>query len=222
MAGALVRTLVHKLVSCPEAMFKQSTDFILQSKDVNCPSNSGVKMPTSVDGQSTGSPFLSKLADLPVAPTVKAHSIIAIKGEDHPPAGGDGVVKYTSAHLDGVESEFIVNCGHSCQDQLPTIEEVRRILHEHLKPCRPRRYRCVSRPLENPSQSCSKTAAKHRVAASGRRIIQGRVEVVMPNATSLHLHRDVLAAPKLLHITDRVSPEVENARGQHGVGFARE
>lgn len=133
MAGALVRTLVHKLVSLPEAMFKQSTDFILQSKDVKLPVKFRGKMPTSVDGQSTGSPFLSKLADLPVAPTVKAHSIIAIKGEDHPPAGGDGVVKYTSAHLDGVESEFIVNCGHSCQDQPPTIEEVRRILHEHLK-----------------------------------------------------------------------------------------
>ena len=162
------------------------------------------------------------MADLPVAPTVKAHSIIAIKGEDHPPAGGDGVVKYTSAHLDGVESEFIVNCGHSCQDQLPTIEEVRRILHEHLKTVpAPGRYRCVSRP-KNQTSHAPGTAAKLRVAASGRKNSSRAGRGCNAKRTSLHPHWDVLLRQKLLHITDRVSPEVENARGQHGVGFARE
>jgi hypothetical protein len=32
-----------------------------------------------------------------------------------------------------VESEFIVRSHHSCLDQPATIEEVRRILHRHLK-----------------------------------------------------------------------------------------
>ena len=40
----------------------------------------------------------------------------------------DGVVQYSSAHLDGMESEFIVHAGHSCQGNPLTIEEVRRIL----------------------------------------------------------------------------------------------
>ena len=44
----------------------------------------------------------------------------------------DGVVEYTSAHIDGVESEFVVVSGHSCQDNPHTIEEVRRILLEHI------------------------------------------------------------------------------------------
>ncbi len=60
------------------------------------------------------------------------HSIIAVKGDGDPKLGDDGVVAYTSAHLDGMESEFIVRSGHSSQGHPFTIEEVRRILLEHL------------------------------------------------------------------------------------------
>jgi hypothetical protein len=35
--------------------------------------------------------------------------------------------------VDYVASEFIVNSKHSCLNQPATIEEVRRILHEHLE-----------------------------------------------------------------------------------------
>jgi hypothetical protein len=44
----------------------------------------------------------------------------------------DGVVAYESAHIDGVESEKVVRSGHSTQGHPETIEEVRRILREHL------------------------------------------------------------------------------------------
>ncbi len=60
-----------------------------------------------------------------------AHSIIAVKGTGPVEAGDDGVVKYSSAHIDGVESELIVRSGHSTQATPQTIEEVRRILYEH-------------------------------------------------------------------------------------------
>jgi hypothetical protein len=56
---------------------------------------------------------------------VTSHSSIAIKGND-------GVVEFKSAHLDGVASEFVVRSEHSCQEHPFTIEEVRRILLEHL------------------------------------------------------------------------------------------
>jgi hypothetical protein len=67
-----------------------------------------------------------------VSPPIKAHSIVAIDGEEQPPEGGDGIVKYTSAHVDYGESEFIVRSYHSCLNKPETIEELRRILHEHL------------------------------------------------------------------------------------------
>jgi hypothetical protein len=132
MAGNFARNIVRKLVALPEAMAQKSTDFFLKSKDIKLPASFRGKIPTSVDGMSPKSPFLLKLAELPVTPPIKANSIIPIKGDDQPPAGGDGVVKYSSAHVDYVESELIVRWSHSCQDQPATIEEVRRILHEHL------------------------------------------------------------------------------------------
>jgi hypothetical protein len=77
-------------------------------------------------------PGLLGMAEIPVKAPIKAHSIVAIDGDDRPPEGGDGIVKFASAHVDYVESEFIVRSFHSCLDNPATIEEVRRILHEHL------------------------------------------------------------------------------------------
>ena len=57
-----------------------------------------------------------------------AHSIIAVKGGGPVEQGNDGVVEYKSAHIDGVESELVVNSGHSAQGNPHTVEEVRRIL----------------------------------------------------------------------------------------------
>ncbi len=46
--------------------------------------------------------------------------------------GGDGVVKYSSAHVEYVESEFMRSF-HTCLEKPAAIEEVRRILYEHLE-----------------------------------------------------------------------------------------
>ena len=75
--------------------------------------------------------FIVGLAASPIADGVIAHSIVGITGGDKPPEGGDGVVKYSSAHIDGVESEKIVHSGHSMQGNPETIQEVKRILIEH-------------------------------------------------------------------------------------------
>jgi hypothetical protein len=62
-----------------------------------------------------------------------AHSIIAVQGDGPPEEGDDGVVKYSSAHIDGVASEKIVRSSHSTQGHPETIQEVKRILFEHAK-----------------------------------------------------------------------------------------
>jgi pimeloyl-ACP methyl ester carboxylesterase len=106
---------------------------LLQLKDtIQLPASVRNGVPSSLSGMATDNPFMLTLADIPVAPGIKCNSIIAIKGNDKPPKGADGVVKYTSAHVDYAESEFIVRSGHSCQGNPLTIEEVRRILIEHL------------------------------------------------------------------------------------------
>jgi hypothetical protein len=82
-------------------------------------------------------PLLKTLADIPLAPWVKGHSIIAVKGDGDPKLGNDGVVEYSSAHLDGMESEFIVRSDHSSQLHPLAIDEVRRILVEHVTDASP-------------------------------------------------------------------------------------
>ena len=77
------------------------------------------KMPTSLDGMSPKNPALLAMADILVVPGKTAPSIVAIDGDDQPPKGGDGVVKYVSARVDYVQSEFIVRSFHSCLDQPP-------------------------------------------------------------------------------------------------------
>ncbi len=88
---------------------------------------------TSVLDMTPGTPFIETLWSIPVAPGVRAHSIIPVKDPDAPrDEADDGVVKYSSAHIEGVESEFVVTSAHSCQDNPHTISEVRRILLEHI------------------------------------------------------------------------------------------
>ena len=92
----------------------------------------GGRLPTSLDSMSPKNPVLLALANIPVAPAIKAHSIIPVKGDGDLQQGRDGVVAYTSAHVDYVESELVVRGEHSCQNLPVTIQEVRRILREHL------------------------------------------------------------------------------------------
>jgi pimeloyl-ACP methyl ester carboxylesterase len=85
----------------------------------------------SLRNMSPDSEFIQLLASLPIAPGISSHSIMGVKKgpiED----GGDGVVSYQSAHLDDVDSELVVESGHSSQSNPLVIEEIRRILIEHL------------------------------------------------------------------------------------------
>lgn len=93
-------------------------------------------IPTAVDNMSPTHHFVRTLAACPIAPGVTAHSIIAVQGKGNLSRLGDGVVRYESAHLDGVASEKIVQSPHSMQTNPETILEVRRILREHLEAIR--------------------------------------------------------------------------------------
>jgi hypothetical protein len=90
------------------------------------------RIPSSVDAMAPDNPILQTLGTIPLAPGVKGHSIIPMLPGKEIATGNDGVVEYKSAHISGVESEFIVRTGHSCQGHPFTIEELRRILHDHL------------------------------------------------------------------------------------------
>jgi hypothetical protein len=72
--------------------------------------------------------FIRALQEIPVAPSITVNSIVAVEGDGPIEQGDDGVVQYSSAHIEPVESELVVKSSHSTQGNPHTIEEVRRIL----------------------------------------------------------------------------------------------
>ena len=127
-----VQALLNHFIKLPRDLMDESASLLKLKETVQLPEQLCKGVPTSLNGMATDNPFMLTLAEIPTAADIKAHSIIAIQGKDQPPKGADGVVQYTSAHVNYAESEFIVRSFHSCQGNPLTIEEVRRILLEKL------------------------------------------------------------------------------------------
>jgi pimeloyl-ACP methyl ester carboxylesterase len=132
LAASFARGLAQRLVSLPRAVVSRREDVDKITSGSEMGNFFGGRIPTSLDGMSPKNPGLLAMAEIPVVPEIKAHSIIPVCGQGDFRTGRDGVVSYQSAHVDNVESEFIVRSVHSCQNEPATIEEVRRILRQHL------------------------------------------------------------------------------------------
>ena len=138
-----VRRLAEYFIRLPSNFARMGADLATLA-----PAGAGglVRMPTSIDNMSPGNPFIQALAKIPVSKPVIAHSIISIDPEGPLDAASDGVVKYRSAHVDGLDSELVVISPHSGMQAAPaTVEEVRRILYAHSE-----RSRCPLPPPPPP------------------------------------------------------------------------
>jgi hypothetical protein len=131
-ALGLLGDLASWLVNLPGRFAKLSVDILtLQKQGAFLGPVTGI--PTSITNMNPNNRFIRALAAIPIADGVVAHSIIAVEGDGPPETGDDGVVKYTSAHIDGVASEKIVRSSHSTQGHPETIQEIKRILYERAK-----------------------------------------------------------------------------------------
>lgn len=84
----------------------------------------------SVSSLSPRQPTLRILADLPYAQPVATHSIIGNRGESGLLTNSsDGVVPYTSSHLDEAASELVVPAGHGAFHHPAAIGEIKRLLN---------------------------------------------------------------------------------------------
>jgi pimeloyl-ACP methyl ester carboxylesterase len=84
------------------------------------------RLPTSIHGLSPQSPFLAGLGKRP--PGVPHHTILGDRGRGDGERGSDGVVPYTSAHLDSALSEVVVPGGHGSFVHPKALNELERIL----------------------------------------------------------------------------------------------
>ncbi|WP_395740716.1 esterase/lipase family protein [Prosthecobacter sp.] len=76
-------------------------------------------------------PFYQGLNSVPIP--VPYHSVIGQFGRKPLLESSDGAVPYSSAHLDGAKSEKVVPCWHGCVERPEVVQEVVRILREHLR-----------------------------------------------------------------------------------------
>ncbi len=126
-----VRRLAAYFVRLPSEVVRVGADLAAHAPAGEAGLSLG-RIPTSIDNMSPNNRFIQALAKIPVSPDVKTHSIIAVDSDEPLDQAGDGVVKYASAHIEGVDSELIVRSPHSGMQAAPaTIEEVRRILFAH-------------------------------------------------------------------------------------------
>lgn len=128
--------LFERLVCLPEFVVNAHTEFYRLNRHL-IRDERVLRIDTSVEALDPASPFFAALEECPKAPWVKWHSIIGVlpeKGLVGRLAGGsDGVVSYQSAHLDEADSELVVPADHLTIHGHPlTVQEVRRILLEHL------------------------------------------------------------------------------------------
>jgi pimeloyl-ACP methyl ester carboxylesterase len=115
-------TLPARIVQTGAELARSAGDFKVNPRNLG----SG-----SLFGMTPNNPVIQTMAATPIAPGVHAHSIIAVAGNGPVEGSNDGVVEYSSSHLDGVDSEYIVRSTHSTQSNPYTIEAVRRILLVH-------------------------------------------------------------------------------------------
>lgn len=131
-ASMTIVGLFQRLVTLPMSIVTATTDILTNA-------GNALKLAkdrrtfNSLAGMSPGNPAIEALRAIPVASGIHAHSIIPTLQDGPLETRDDGVVEYKSAHIDGVDSELVVeHQDHSVQSNPLTVREVRRILIEQL------------------------------------------------------------------------------------------
>jgi pimeloyl-ACP methyl ester carboxylesterase len=134
LASGRLRELGTRLCWQPNR-FRQAQEVVLSHNepDMFAPGFRG-DLATSAGELAPGHPLLLRLCELSIDTSVRSHSVIADLRDPPKPDGTDGIVPYSSSHMDGVASELLVHGLHICVNHPAVIEEVRRILTEHAIP----------------------------------------------------------------------------------------
>ncbi len=131
---------VENFIKLPKRLTIDLLDATLQSAaTIPEQRNGNIRPPTSIRALSPDSRAIVGLGELPLPHHIKFHSVIGDRGRGGDPwASSDGVVPYSSSHINPVESEKIVPFHHGVPDHPDTTAELARILQLHLRETRGR------------------------------------------------------------------------------------
>ena len=124
--------LIARLIKLPSGIVKDVRHMMENVRKNSAAGKLDAGIKTGLDELSPKAPSIQAVNEIPLRPDVPCHSIIGNE-KMATPGGSDGVVEYSSSHLDQVRSELVVQSWHSVQTHPVAIYEVRRILLEHLK-----------------------------------------------------------------------------------------
>lgn len=134
IAGERSGRWLSRMIRLPLAVLESFADVLQDARAGTGSGNDPARLPNSVDNLREDDPFVLAAADLEISPRVRYHSIIARSTADgRLEMTDDGLVPYRSAHLAGAVSEKVIVAGHSVQETVPSILELRRILHEDIR-----------------------------------------------------------------------------------------
>lgn len=94
-----------------------------------------IRIANGIDNLEPTNPFLLAMDKTMPAPDKRYHVVLGDNGKLIPQLRGeitDGLVTYESGHLDGAESEIIFQANHYLNHNKPVIDEVNRILRQHI------------------------------------------------------------------------------------------
>ena len=121
------------MVRLPKKILAVNRDFLMKMiASEEKLKNMKLESITGIDNLSPRNEILKVMALMPMNP-IPLHSIIGNSQGNDIPGGSDGVVPYSSSHLNNASSEKVVKSGHSVQQNPLAIQEVRRILLLHIK-----------------------------------------------------------------------------------------
>jgi hypothetical protein len=111
-------------------VFTRNRNYMVNSKENRLIAK---RQPSSIDLLAPESPESIALGQLKVAEWIPFHLIIGVRHGSNLARSSDGIVAYSSSHLDGAESELAVQTGHTVTHSPKTEEEVLRILKLNLQ-----------------------------------------------------------------------------------------
>lgn len=135
MADSWIGNIGSRLISLPGFALDLGKNIVNSLRRIPPEQRLKLHVKTGIQNLSPEDPVLCSLGTLPFAPGIPYHSVIGNEDEAGVPDGSDGIVTYSSAHLDGARSEIVVKSGHSVQKNPLTALELRRILLLHLREC---------------------------------------------------------------------------------------
>ena len=132
-AGSRTGRAVARLIRLPLTLVESFHDVLQDLAEPDPSRKRPRRLPTGIDNLNEKDPFMQAIADLPISPRVRYHTIVAQSEPNLPlETSTDGLVPYRSAHLPGAASEKVIVSGHSVQNTAPAIIELRRILHQDI------------------------------------------------------------------------------------------